>query len=120
MSLFLSSYTKYTQSCKNVKHGLSTTHMQCLYQLKTWYVYKLPSLDSTKCRAEIRGCKFSDTNATEPLFEETVFCWESFLCSWDAAMELGLLSVARLGASWLFAGPLDDGDNTLLLAVWDD
>ena len=56
----------------------------------------------------------------EPLFSEEVFCWEYFLCDWDAAMELGMLSVARLNGTWLFYSSVStDPQVTLFVAVWD-
>ncbi len=60
----------------------------------------------------------------EPLFSEEVFCWERIVVSFDAAMELGMVSTARLGASWLFVAAVDQegvpsGDLSLLAAVWD-
>ena len=39
------------------------------------------------------------------------------VASWDAAMEVGLVSCARLGASWLFVGRIEDDGGVLLVAV---
>jgi hypothetical protein len=56
----------------------------------------------------------------EPLFSEEVFCWEYFLCDWESAMELGMLSVARLNGTWLFYSLVStDPQVTLFVAVWD-
>ena len=56
---------------------------------------------------------------SEPLFSEEVFCWESIILSFDSAMELGLLSTARLGADWLFVSEVEEGDLTLFVSVWE-
>ena len=57
---------------------------------------------------------------SEPLFSEEVFCWEYFLCDWEAAMELGMLCVARLNGTWLFYSLVStDPQVTLFVAVWD-
>ena len=53
-----------------------------------------------------------------PLFPDAVFTTPSFSASWPAAFEVGLLAVARLQASWLFAQPIDEYDKMLLAAVW--
>jgi hypothetical protein len=55
----------------------------------------------------------------EPLFSEKVFCWESFVLTFDAAMELGLLVTTRLGGDWLFVSEIADGDLTLFVSVWE-
>ena len=56
----------------------------------------------------------------EPLFEETIYCWEHFLCSWDASMELGILTTARLGGSWLFVSEVESQELALFAAVWEN
>lgn len=53
----------------------------------------------------------------KPLFDGEVWEWRDFLASWDAAMEVGLLACARLGASWLFVGRVDEEGTLLLVAV---
>jgi hypothetical protein len=56
----------------------------------------------------------------EPLFSQEVFCWENFVCDWDAAVELGLVCVAKLNATWLFFSIVnEDPQTTLFVAVWD-
>ena len=56
----------------------------------------------------------------EPLFEQEIFCWEYFISDWDSAMELGLVSAARLNASWLFYSVVDEQNQSMLfVVVWD-
>jgi hypothetical protein len=53
-----------------------------------------------------------------PLFAEKVFSLGDFSCTWDAAMELGLICAARLSAEWFFVQPIDDRGSVLLVAVY--
>ena len=53
------------------------------------------------------------------LFEERVFHAESFPATFDAAVEVALLSCARLRAQWLFVQPYDDDGGVLMVAVFD-
>ena len=53
----------------------------------------------------------------KPLFDGDVYEWPDFVASLDAAMEVGLVSCARLGASWLFVGRIEDDGGVLLVAV---
>ncbi len=85
--------------------------------------------DDIESTVERKRCKVLatfDQNGTwtwqvpEPLFAEEVFCWEYFICDWDAAMELGMLCTARLNGTWLFHSLVShDPQVTLLVAVWD-
>ncbi len=52
----------------------------------------------------------------QALFPEAPFAVGAFAATLDAAMELGLLSAARMGAAWLFVQSVDE-HNTQLLAV---
>ena len=54
----------------------------------------------------------------QPLFTEQVFNLGDFGATYDAAMELALVTAARLGAEWLFVQPIDDRDTVLLVAVF--
>jgi hypothetical protein len=54
----------------------------------------------------------------EPLFDEEAFIQESFTASWEAAVELGTLTTARLGARWQFIQPVDERGMVLLVAVF--
>ena len=54
----------------------------------------------------------------EALFPEQAFALGDFSCTWDAAMELGLICAARLSADWLFVQPVDDRGTVLLVAVY--
>ncbi len=57
---------------------------------------------------------------SEPLFSEDVFCWEGFVCDWEAAVELGMVCVARLKGAWLFFSLVSEEPQvTLFVAVWD-
>ena len=60
-----------------------------------------------------------DWQVSEPLFDETIFCWENFIADWDAIVEFALMTTARLGADWLFISVVGDGDTSLFVAVWD-
>lgn len=53
----------------------------------------------------------------KPLFDEEVFTWPEIAATMDAAMELGLLSAARLDAAWLLMAPVEDEDGTVLLVA---
>ena len=55
-----------------------------------------------------------------PLFEENVYRWEYLFASWEAAMELSVLTTARLGANWLFVSEVEGGEVALFAAVWGD
>jgi len=55
----------------------------------------------------------------KPLFDEEVFCWESFLCDWDSAVELGFVCTAKLHADWLFFSVVEGAEITLFVAVWE-
>jgi hypothetical protein len=55
----------------------------------------------------------------EPLFNEPPFNWQEFACDYSAAMELGGLCTARLGADWLFVSSVEDSQLILLVAVWE-
>ncbi len=54
-----------------------------------------------------------------PLFEEDAFSWLAFHADWSAAMELGILTAARLSASWLFVQAFDADGSVVMVAVWD-
>ena len=85
--------------------------------------------DEYEQSAERKRCKVLATfdqhgtwtwQVAEPLFSEEVFCWEFFLCDWPAAIELGMVCVARLNGTWLFQSLVsEDPQVTLLAVVWD-
>ncbi len=54
----------------------------------------------------------------EPLFTEDVFTWHVFQADLDPVVELGYLTAARLGASWLFIQTYDPDGSVVLAAVW--
>ena len=55
-----------------------------------------------------------------PLFSENVYRWEYFFSSWEGAMELSVLTTARLNANWLFVSEVEGGEVALFAAVWGD
>lgn len=54
-----------------------------------------------------------------PLFPEETFAWQEFVCDWNASMELGGLTSARLGADWLFVSSVEGSNLVLFAAVWE-
>jgi hypothetical protein len=57
--------------------------------------------------------------ATDALdFNEPVFSTRSFSASFDAVMELGMATTARVGAAWLFIEKMGEGDDIVIAAVW--
>lgn len=56
---------------------------------------------------------------SKPLFDGEVFEWREFQASFDAAMEVGLLTTARLSATWMFVGRIDDAGAVLMVAAWE-
>ena len=55
----------------------------------------------------------------DPLFDGSPFNWQEFICDYGAAMELGGLCAARLGADWVFVSAVEDSQLMLLVAVWE-
>jgi hypothetical protein len=53
----------------------------------------------------------------EPLFDEEPFTWPEFSCDLDAALEVGMVATARLGADRLFAPIYGAAGEQLLVAV---
>ena len=51
------------------------------------------------------------------LFDEGSI-WQEFICDYGAAMEMGGLCAARLGADWVFVSAVD-GQLMLLVVVWE-
>lgn len=77
-------------------------------------------------RTERRRCKVLATYSPvagelawqcDPLFEEAVFSWKRFPSTFDAAMQVGLLAAARIGADLLLALSTDEHGTVLTVAV---
>jgi hypothetical protein len=55
---------------------------------------------------------------TQPITGAPVFSSPPFASTFDAALELGLLASAMVGAAWLMVQPYDEDDSQLLVAVF--
>ena len=53
----------------------------------------------------------------QPPFDEHLYTTRSFSATLDTVMELGLVTTARLGATWLFLEKYGDGEDIVLAAV---
>jgi hypothetical protein len=53
----------------------------------------------------------------QPLFAEAAYVTPDFVADWDDVFELGLLTTARLGGSWMFVGRVADSLGPLLFAA---
>lgn len=85
-----------------------------------------PDAGERPSRTEHRRCQVLATYSpasgelswqTAPLFEEPLFAWKAFPATFDAAMQVGLLAAARIGADLLLALAVDDRGTVLTVAV---
>lgn len=111
-----------------VQRSNSTAHGWDIWQIQgeeLFLVYGDPqqpeNIVRKKCRVlgTFGADYYWEWQVENPLFDEEVFCWENFLCDWDAAVELGFVCTARLQADWLFFSVVEGADVTLFVAVWE-
>ena len=114
--------------------GIEAVHVETSRRRRSWTGWEVSSDDktlvlshqsgSTRHRCRVLGTfhprpgRFSWVS-DDPLFEEFIFQTPSFSATLDAAMELGMVAVARLGGTWLFLEGMGEGDDIVLVCVWD-
>ena len=78
---------------------------------------------SSRCQVRVLGTFHPTAGrfawATDgALFEEDLYTTRSFSATLDVVMELGMVTTARLGASWLFLEKIGEKEDIVLASVW--